>query len=105
MSAFPWMYAMSFFDGSGGGTRPSGLGDRREYTYSIWLSGSKDPPAQTEPPPFDPSTIVAIGPSARLTTGGVKSGPILYFEMIWSARSCSSGVKSMTSSGRKPWRS
>ena len=33
------------------------------------------------PPPADASTSVASGPSALLTTGGVKIGPILYFEI------------------------
>ena len=37
--------------------------------------------------------------------GGVKIGPILYCETIFSASAFSSGVKSMTSDSRKPWRS
>src|SRR5687767_11779861 len=44
------------------------------------------------------------GPSALLTTGGVKIGPILYLEAILIASARSSGVKSISSSIEEPWR-
>ncbi len=42
------------------------------------VSGSYEPPGQFVPPPADASDNVASGPSALLTTGGVKIGPYLY---------------------------
>src|SRR3954470_23100595 len=90
VSALPWMKFMSFFAGSGL-TSPSGPGVRREYTYMMCVSGSYEPPAHTVPPPLIANEIVAIGPSALLTTGGVKIGPILYFETSFSASARSSG--------------
>ncbi len=45
------------------------------------VSGSYEPPGQFVPPPADASISVASGPSALLTTGGVKIGPILYREI------------------------
>ncbi len=48
---------------------------RLEPTYTIPVSGSMDPPIQLEPDSDD--TSVAHGPSALLSTGGVKIGPIL----------------------------
>ena len=57
-----------------------------------------------------PSSSVPIGPSAWLTTGGVKIGPILYCAIALTASARSSGVKSIRSSigqalavvGRRP---
>src|SRR5215471_1985094 len=50
-------------------------------------------------------TSVPSGPSTLLTTGGVKIGPILYRDSSFNPSACSSGVKSITSSGDTPWRS
>src|SRR5579864_790624 len=47
--------------------------------------------------------MVARGPSALLTEGGVNSGPILYFETSFSASACSSGVKLIRLSLDTPW--
>ena len=41
------------------------------------VSGSSAPPGQFGPPVLDGSISVPSGPSHLLTTGGVKSGPIL----------------------------
>ena len=48
---------------------------RLEPTYTTPVSGSIEPPIQLEPE--SEATSVAQGPSALLTTGGVKIGPIL----------------------------
>ena len=45
-----------------------------------------------------PIVRVAIGPSARLTDGGVNIGPSRYFAIAFSASARSSGVKSIRSS-------
>src|ERR1051326_3091921 len=71
----------------------------------MFVSGSSAPPCQFGPPVFDGSISVASGPSTLLNDGGVNSGPILYFDTSLSASSCSSGVKSIRSSGDTPWRS
>ena len=97
-------YARSFFDGSRGGTRPSWLTDFCEFTYRMLVSGSYEPPGQFVPPPADASTSVASGPSALLTTGGVKIGPILYLDTTFTPSARSSGVKSIRSSSTNPCR-
>jgi hypothetical protein len=51
--------------------------DVTEYTYSMLVAGSRAPPCQLAPPVADGSIRVARGPSALLTTGGVKIGPSL----------------------------
>src|SRR4029077_15900299 len=71
----------------------------------MWVSGSYDPPAQLAPPVAPGAPSVASGPSALLTDGGVKSGPILYFETNLIASARSSGVKSIRSSMEIPCRS
>ena len=53
-------------------------------------------------PEADAITSVASGPSALLTTGGVKIGPILYFEISFSPSARSSGVKSIKLSTTNP---
>src|SRR4029077_2409034 len=50
------------------------------------------------PPWQHPATSVASGPSALLTTGGVKNGPSLYRDASLTASALSSGVKSISSS-------
>src|SRR5437588_1603404 len=96
---------MSEIFGSPGGMRPNGLASVFENTYNTCVSGSYDPPAQFVPPVAEGSASVPSGPSIRLTTGGVNSGPMRYrlTSLIASARS--SGVKSMRSSTETPWRS
>src|SRR6185436_12287647 len=73
-----------------------------EYTYINPVSGSYEPPGQFAP--FG-TYSVPILPSYPLVIGGVKSGPILYCETIFSASALIAGVKSITSSMRKPCRS
>src|SRR6516165_410069 len=90
---------------SSGGTRPSALACVFENTYMIFVSGSYEPPCQFAPPVAAGRISVARGPSHRLTTGGVKIGPILYFETNSTAFALSSGVKSIRSSCDTPWRS
>ena len=96
---------MSFFFGSAGGTSPSWLTDFDEDTYRICVSGSNEPPGQLVPPPAVAMASVASGPSTLLTTGGVKIGPIRYFDTSCTASARSSGVKSIRSSISKPCRS
>ena len=67
-------------------------------TYAMCVSGSYDPPGQFVPPLVGPRASVPIGPSALLTTGGVKIGPSLYRDAIVIACALSSGVKSIKSS-------
>src|SRR4030095_1213227 len=63
------------------------------------VTGSNAAPAQLAPPPTP-------GTSTRpRSLGGVKSGPGSHGERIASARSRSSGVKSITPSGLASWRS
>src|SRR5690242_19090743 len=57
------------------GTRPMPIIRRLEPTYTTPVSGSIEPPIQLEPD--SDATSVAHGPSALLSTGGVKIGPIL----------------------------
>ena len=97
------MKFMSEISGLGGGISPSSAIAVCEKTYTVWVSGSYDPPGQLVPPCDPGETSVASVPSALLTDGGVKIGPILYFETTFSASSCSSGVKSIRLSGRMPW--
>src|SRR5439155_7502792 len=72
----PWKYGRSDRPG-GGGTRPSVAIDVWDATYSVCVSGSYEPPGQFVAAACAPIVNVAIGPSIRLTDGGVKMGPIL----------------------------
>src|SRR5215831_7367001 len=83
-------------------TSPSAVGVLTEKTYSIFVSGSNDPPNQLEPPPAEGSINVASGPGHVETTGGVKSGPSLYFAATFSASALISGVQSMRSASDVP---
>src|SRR5215468_4222990 len=103
--AWPVMKFMSDLRFSSGGTRPSALAWVFENTYMIFVSGSYEPPCQFAPPVAAGRISVARGPSQLLTTGGVKIGPILYFETNSTACWCSSGVKSIRSSSDTPCRS
>src|SRR6185436_156729 len=78
--AVPVRKFMSDLRRSSGGTSPSALACVFEKTYMIFVSGSKLPPCQLAPPVAAGRISVARGPSHLLTTGGVKIGPILYFE-------------------------
>src|SRR5579883_2120471 len=62
------------------GARTSPIGVRQALqakTTTLCVSGSYDPPGQLVPPDAVPSVKVASGPPALLSTGGVKTGPIL----------------------------
>src|ERR1041385_1104648 len=74
------------------------------YTYTVWVSGSYDPPGQLVPPLAVPIVSVASGPPTLLSEGGVNTGPILYFEISVIASSRSAGVKSIRSSLNTPLR-
>src|SRR5947207_3523867 len=78
--AWPVRKFMSDLRRSSGGTRPSALACVFENTYMMCVSGSYEPPCQFAPPVAAGRISVALGPSNLLTTGGVKIGPILYFE-------------------------
>src|SRR5512132_4228972 len=88
---------------AGGGTSPIEPIAPVEYTNTVCVSGSNEPPFQFVPA----SALVsnAIGPSSLPTTGGVNIGPILYFLTSSSASALSSGVKSIRSSVETPVRS
>src|SRR5947209_5275484 len=86
-------------------TRPRAVGVVTEKTYSIFVSGSNDPPNQFDPPPADGSISVARGDGHVDTTGGVKSGPSLYRDATFNASALISGVKSMRSASETPCRS
>ena len=88
-----------------GGTTPRPLTPLLENTYSMLVSGSKEPPGQLVPPAIDGTISVPSGPSIWLTTAGVYMGPIWYQEASSNALARSSGVKSMRSSAVMPWRS
>src|SRR5437763_7116391 len=103
--AWPVMKFMSDLRRSSGGTSPSALACVFENTYMIFVSGSYEPPSQLAPPVAAGRMSVARGPSHLLTTGGVKIGPILYFDTNSTACARSSGVKSIRSSIDTPWRS
>src|SRR5262245_41076048 len=103
--AVPVMKFMSDLRFSSGGTRPRALACVFENTYMIFVSGSYEPPCQFAPPVAAGRISVARGPSHLLTTGGVKIGPILYFDTNSTACCFSSGVKSIRSSSDTPWRS
>src|SRR5205814_1296427 len=66
------------------------------------VSGSYEPPGQLD---ANAPINVASGPSIWLTTGGVKIGPVLYFDTSFTASERSSGVKSIRSSACTPCRS
>src|SRR5256885_10856174 len=99
--ACPVRKFMSDLRRSSGGTRPSALACVFENTYMIFVSGSYEPPCQFAPPVAAGRISVAFGPSNLLTTGGVKIGPILYFDTNSTACALSSGVKSMRSEERR----
>src|SRR5262252_8385817 len=103
--AWPVMKFISDLRFSSGGTRPSALACVFENTYMIFVSGSYEPPCQFAPPVAAGRISVARGPSHLLTTGGVKIGPILYFETNSTASWWSCGVKSIRSSSDTPCRS
>src|SRR5882672_10744184 len=88
---------------SGEGTSPSAAIPLCEYTYSVWVSGSYDPPGQFAPP-IDPGDFnEASAPPRVLTDGGVNNGPIRYCETNFSASAWSSGVKLIKLSLEMPW--
>src|SRR2546428_12849117 len=68
----------------------------------LCVSGSYEPPGQLV---ANDCMSIASGPSILLTTGGVKIGPILYFETSFTASARSSGVKLIRSSIAMPCRS
>src|SRR3989442_5864770 len=70
--------------------------------YTLCVSGSNEPPGQLV---ANDCMSIASGPSILLTTGGVKIGPILYFETSFTASARSSGVKVIRSSIAMPCRS
>src|SRR5579859_4359958 len=89
----------------GAGTSPIGSTHAlHANAYKMCVSGSYEPPGQFVPPDAVPSVSVPSGPSAWLATGGVNTGPRLYFATIALARSRSSGVKSINSSSDTPLR-
>ena len=55
--------------------RPSVATDVCEATKTVCVSGSYQAPGQLDAAAGAPLVKVAIGPSARLTDGGVKIGP------------------------------
>src|SRR5438034_9912969 len=78
----------------GGGINPIGVTDAFDApTYTVCVSGSYDSPGQFVPPLAVPTVSVASGPSILLTTGGVNTGPILYFSTICRASSRIAGLK------------
>src|SRR4030088_3472909 len=88
---------------SGEGTSPSAAIPLCVKTYSVWVSGSYDPPGQFAPP-IDPGEVIeASGPPILLTEGGVNNGPIRYCETNFSASAWSSGVKLIRLSLETPW--
>src|SRR5262245_3245277 len=100
-STVPWKYLVSATPG-GGGVRPAVATDVCDATNTVWSSGSNDPPGQFVAAACAPIVSVAIGPSARLTEGGVNMGPSRYFDTIRSASARSSGVKLIKSSIVRP---
>src|SRR5215831_10782465 len=76
--AVPWTNSISEKPESGDGTNPSAPMLVCEYVYTMWVSGSYDPPGQLVPPVAEGRINVASGPSGLLTTWGVNIGPILY---------------------------
>src|SRR6185436_19803359 len=92
LSTVPWKYFVSATPG-GGGVRPAVATDVCDATNTVCSSGSNDPPGQLVAAACAPIVKVAIGPSARLTEGGVNIGPSLYFDTRRSASARSAGVK------------
>src|SRR4051812_48160128 len=87
-----------------GGTSPSTVAAAFDAArYTMCVSGSYAPPGQFDPPLVAPREIVPIGPSALLTTGGVKMGPSLYRCAKAAPCALSSGVKSIRSSSVTPF--
>src|SRR5579859_1944589 len=72
--------------------------------YTMCVSGSYEPPGQFVPPEAVPTVSVPSVPSNLLSEGGVNTGPSLYFEAIAFPRSSNSGVKSIKSLSRTPFR-
>src|SRR6266508_2810519 len=72
--ALPETYGRSENSLLGGGSSPRIGMAVNDGTYATWDSGSNEPPGQFVPPD---DRKPAIGPSALLTGGGVKMGPIL----------------------------
>src|SRR5579872_151944 len=101
--AVPSTYSMSETFASGDGTSPRAAIPLWEKTYSVWVSGSYDPPGQFAPPNAPGETIVASGPPSLLTDGGVNNGPIRYCDTNFSASAWSSGVKLIRLSLETPW--
>ena len=63
-----------------------------DATNSVCVSGSYEPPGQFVAAACAPMVRVAIGPSARLTDGGVNIGPSRYRATAFSAAARNSGV-------------
>src|SRR5439155_16279447 len=99
VSTLPDTYGMSENSLFGGGSSPRIGIDVYDGMYAMCVSGSNEPPGQLVPPDdLNP----AIGPSALLTGGGVKMGPVLYRAAILTASARSSGVKSIRLSSVTP---
>src|SRR5436190_1246589 len=96
LNTVPWKYGRSDVPG-GAGVKPSVAMDVCDATYSVCVSGSKEPPGQLLAAACAPIVSVAMGPSALLTEGGVKIGPSRYLETSCTASARNSGVKSMRS--------
>src|SRR4051812_34921251 len=92
-------------DRSGAGfERPNNCGAALDAAKKIMGdSGAYAPPGQFVPPFVEPRDTVAMGPSALLTTGGVKTGPILRCDTMATAAALRSGVKSTRSSSVTPF--
>src|SRR4029450_3063412 len=69
---------------------------------TLCVSGSNEPPGQLV---ANDCISIASGPSILLTTGGVKIGPILYFDTSFTASARSSGGKLSKLSIEMPWMS
>src|SRR5271154_1624583 len=83
--AMPMTYFMSETS-FGAGTTPMGTRHAlHANTYTLWVSGSYEPPGQLVPPAAVPSVSVEYGPLTLLSTGGVNTGPILNFETFVKA--------------------
>src|SRR5689334_15911963 len=96
---------MSEISFDGGGISPIGVRQALHAdAYTMCVSGSYDPPGQLVPPEAVPSVSVARGPPALLITGGVNTGPNLYFDVMVRAWSRIADVKSIRTSGVTPLR-
>src|SRR5690348_14948345 len=84
----PAVPATYFISDTSFGDNASPMGVRQAlqaYAYTVCVSGSYDAPGQFVPPLAVPNVRVASGPSILLSTGGVYTGPILYFEIMVKA--------------------